>query len=82
MSVDAGAVGWGAFAGGGAGAGAVGTGGSGLFSATSGGGAAGLSSFFSGESMTDFLDTNPTAKRALLSDSSIGLSDRTFGMDP
>jgi hypothetical protein len=81
MSVEAGAVGWGASdGGGGAGAGALGIGGRGLFSCTSGSGVAGLISFFSGGSITDFLDKRPTAKRALLSVSSIGPSDRTGGI--
>jgi hypothetical protein len=81
MSVDAGAVGWGAsVGGGGGGAGPLGTGGRGLFSCTSGRAAVGLSS---GGSITDFLDNRPTANRALLpSVSSIGPSERVIGIEP
>ena len=82
MSLDTGAVGWGPSVDGEcAGGGALGTGGRGLFSGTSGRGAAGLISF-SGESITDFLDSKPTAIRALLSVSSIGPSDRVVGIEP
>lgn len=64
----------------GGGAGAAGAGGL-TCSGTVGVGLVGLSSV-EGPSMTDFLDTSPTASSAWSCASSIGPCDRTLGIEP